>query len=180
MSELKVQQNALIRGSSCWVRMGNSADGSGAMKTLGFCDSFRGTKNMQLQRAQVCGEIYPVSIDPQGISVSISISGFIPVKKATGTGASDINGSGDISIMNLDPDAKNFIETQTITKIPYLEFYDKATNTVVASFTQAIPQTFNITGNGGSYIKGDMQLEAITMSGGDDYTGGGLASSLGL
>lgn len=178
MSELKVQQNALIRGSSCWVRMAKSA--SDPVKTLGFCDSFRGTKNMQLQRAQVCGEIYPVSIDPQGISVSISISGFIPVKNAVGSSASDINGSGDISIMNLDPDAKNFIENQKITKIPYLEFYDKSTNSVIASFTNAIPQSFNITGNGGSYIKGDMQLEAITMTGGDDYTGGGLAKSLGI
>ena len=175
MSELKVQQNALIRGSSCWVRAGKDENN---VKTIGFCDSFRGSKNMQLQRAQVCGELYPVSIDPQGISVTVSISGFIPSKAAKGQ--SDINGSGDVSIMNLDPDAKNFIENQTITKIPYMEFYDKSNNSVLAYFKQVIPQTFTVTVQGGAYIKGDMQLEALMMSGGTDFSGDGLAAELGI
>jgi hypothetical protein len=173
MANLQLQQNALVRGTSCWVRAGKDAN---SVKKIGFCDSFRGTKNMQLQRAQVCGEIYPVSIDPQGISVTLSISGFIPAKGVLKDDS--INGNGDVSIMNLDPDAENFIEEQTITKIPYLEFYDESSGDVITYFTNVIPQSFSVTINGGSYIKGDLQMEALTMSGGEAFSGLGLANSL--
>ena len=61
------------------------------------------------------------------------------------------------------------IQNEQITKIPYLEFYDKNSDSVVASFKDAIVSTFTISVQGGSYVKGDLSMEAITMSSGSDF-----------
>lgn len=176
MSKLQVQNNALVRGTSCWVRAGANAN---TAKKIGFCDSFRGSKNLQLQRANVCGSIYPVSIDPSGVQTSISISGFIPTKKVIQQSDIDLNGKGEVNITLFNPDETSFIENESITKIPYIDFYDENAKTIIVGFRDAVASTFNITGNGGGYVKGDLQLEAITMTGGVDYSGD-MKTQLGL
>lgn len=178
MSELKYQQNALIRGTSCWVYAGASADITSAKK-IGFCDSFRVSKNLQLQRAQVCGEMFPVSIDPQGVSVQLSMSGFIPSTTIASEGtASTVMGAGDTNINIFNPDEKAFIEDESIQKIPYMFFYDKNSNSIVCTITDVIVSTFSITVNGGTYVKGDVSAEALTMSSGSDFLGGKTLSAV--
>lgn len=178
---LEMQQNALIRGTSCWLKAGKTNDAKN-MKTVGFCDSFRGSKNLQIQRAQVCGSIYPVSLDPQGVSVQISVTGFIPTKKVMDQSNLTLNGKGEnsVPIVLFNPDEKSFVENEQITKIPYICFYDENSDTVLATFKDCIVSTFNISVQGGSYVKGDMSMEAITMSNGTDYFDKTLAEGLEL
>lgn len=163
--DYNIAQDLLVRGTSAWVRVGNNANDA---QEVGFADSFRGSKNLQLQRAAVCGSIVPASIDPQGVSVSISITGFVATKSVY-EGTQTYNGGGTISIASFNPDDDAFITNEVITKFPYMDFYDKKTGNIIASFSTVIPSQFSISVNGGSYIKADVQLEAIKMSSGKDY-----------
>lgn len=164
--DYNIANDLLVRGTSCWVRVGNNANDA---EEVGFVDSFRGNKSIQLQRAQVCGSIVPASIDPQGINVTLSLTGFI-ANKAVYEGTEVFNGGGKISLASFNPDDDAFITNQVITKFPYLDFFDKKTGNVIAAFSTVIPSGFNVTGNGGSYIKADVSMEAIKMSSGKDYT----------
>lgn len=160
-----IAQDLLTRGTSVWVRCGNSA--ADAQK-VGFVDSMRGSKNLQLQRAQCCGSIVVVSIDPQGLSVQLNITGFVATKDVY-KGSVEYNGGGKISLASFNPKSKDFIENQVCTKFKYLDFYDEKHNTILASFKDAISSTYTITVNGGSYVKADISMEAIDMSDGTEY-----------
>lgn len=170
---IKLQNGGLIRGTSCWVRAGSGAANA---KKIGFCDSFRGTKTTQLQKANVCGELYPVSIDASGVQVTLSISGFIP-KKSILTSDATVNGKGEnnYTVTAFNPDSANFV-TNSLQDVPYIDFYDENQKAVLFSFTNAIASSFSVTGNSGGYIKGDLQMEAIDMNGSNTYTAGDLAS----
>lgn len=168
--DYNISQDLLVRGTSCWVRVGNSANDA---KKIGFVDSFRGNKSIQLQRAMVCGSIVPASIDPQGIQTTLSLSGFLATK-AVYEGTETFNGGGKVALASFNPDDDSFIKNQVVTKFPYMDFYDEKGGeeggTILASFSTVIPSSFSIAGNGGSYVKSDIQLEAIKMSSGAEYT----------
>lgn len=166
--DYNIANDLLVRGTSCWVRVGENASDA-ASKEVGFVDSFRASKAIQLQRATVCGSIVPASIDPQGISVTLSLSGFV-ASKAVYDGTQTFNGGGTVSLASFNPDDDAFIKDEVITKFPYLDFYDKKTGKIIAAFSTVIPSNFSITINGGSYIKADVSMEAIKMSSGKDYT----------
>ena len=167
VSNLKwnIAQDLLERGTNVWVRVGDTA---ATAEKVGFVDSMRGSKNVQLQKAQVCGSIVVASIDPQGISAQISITGFVATKDVY-AGTKEYNGGGKISLASFNPDSDAFITEQVCTKFPYLDFYDDKHHVVLASFTDAIASGFTITVNGGSYVKADVSMEAIDMSGGTQY-----------
>lgn len=160
-----VGQHAVSIGTSCWVRVGTSADNA---KAVGMVDSMRATKNIQLQRAQVCGAIMPASIDPQSISVTVSLSGFMGVPEMYKEGVT-INGAGTYHLQSFNPDSDDFIEGKIPTKMDYMDFYDKHTGKILAWFTDVIPSSFGITINGGSYVKADISAEALYMSSGEEY-----------
>jgi len=163
-----IAQNLLPRGTSCWVRVGeNAADA--ASHIIGFVDSMNASKNIQLQRAAVCGSIVPASIDPQAISVQISMTGFLASSKVY-NGTETYNGGGTVSIASFNPNSDDFIKKEVMTKFPYMDFYDDKTGDIIASFRDVIPSTFRVTINGGSYVKADVSMEAIWMSSGSDYT----------
>lgn len=164
--DYNIANDLLVRGTSCWVRVGTRANDA---QEVGFVDSFRASKSIQLQRAQVCGSIVPASIDPQGINVTLSMSGFLATKDVY-DGTETFNGGGKIALASFNPDDDAFITNQVITKFPYLDFYDKKTGNIIASFSTVIPSNYSVTGNGGSYIKADISMEAIKMSSGKDYT----------
>lgn len=164
--DYNIAQDLLVRGTSCWVRVGENANDA---QEVGFVDSFRATKNIQLQEAAVCGSIVPASIDPQGIRCNLSMSGFLANKKVY-EGTQVYNGGGKVSLASFNPDDDAFIENEVITKFPYMDFYNKKNGTIIASFSTAISESFGITGNGGSYVKADISMRAIKMSSGKDYT----------
>lgn len=164
--EYNIANDLLVRGTSCWVRIGNTASDAA---TVGFVDSFEASKQIQLQEAAVCGSIVPASIDPQGIRCSLSLSGFL-ASKAVYEGTQTFNGGGKISLSSFNPDDDTFIKDQVITKFPYMDFYDDKTKTILASFKTCIPESYRISSQGGSYVKSNVSLRAIKMSSGSDYT----------
>ena len=168
MANLDLQSNLLVRGTSCWVRVGDTA-ADAASHYVGFVDSFEATKNIQLQEATVCGSIVPASIDPQGIRCTLSISGFTATADVY-NGTETYNGGGHISIASFNPNDDDFISKQVITKFPYMDFYDKKSGKIIASFSTAIAESYRVSGNGGSYVKANVSMRAIKMSSGTDYT----------
>ncbi len=164
--EYNIAQDLLVRGTSCWVRVGSTASDA---QEVGFVDSFRASKSIQLQEAAVCGSIVPASIDPQGIRCTVSMSGFL-ANKDVYNGTQVFNGGGKVSLASFNPDDDAFILEEVITKFPYMDFYDKKTKAIIASFSTVIPEQYNVAANGGSYIKSDISMRAIKMSSGKDYT----------
>lgn len=160
-----LSQHALVTGYRCWCRAGNSETDC---KKVGFVDNMRATKQIQLQRAQVCGAIMPASIDPQSINISISLGGFVATPGVY-QGTLAINGLGEVSLASFNPKSKDFMEGTVAVKFPYMDFYDDKSGIIIASFSDVISSNFNITVQGGSYVKADVQLEALDMSSGDDY-----------
>ncbi len=160
-----IAENLLVKGTSCWVRAGESASSA---KKVGFVDSFSATKNIQLQEAAVCGAIVPASIDAQGIRVSLQMTGFLATKDVY-SGTTSYNGKGDISIASFNPKSEEFITNQVVTKFEYMDFYDEKTAKIIASFDWAIPESFSLQFNGGAYSKANVSMRAIDMSGGKDY-----------
>ena len=130
---------------------------------------FEASKNIQLQEAAVCGSIVPASIDPQGIRCSLSLGGFIASSEVY-KGTQVFNGGGKVAIASFNPDDDDFINKQVITKFPYMDFWDDKAKQILASFTTVIPETYRVSGNGGSYVKANCSMRAIKMSSGSDYT----------
>lgn len=160
-----VSQHALLTGYRCWCYAGNSA--SDAQK-VGFVDNMRATKQIQLQRAQVCGSIMPASIDPQSISISVNLGGFVATPGVY-SGKQAINGLGNVSLASFNPKSKDFMEGTVAVKFPYMSFKDEKSGIIIAEFDDVIASNFTITIQGGSYVKADIQLEAVDMSSGADY-----------
>lgn len=160
-----IGQHALVVGYSCWCRIGTSANDA---EKVGMVDSMRATKNIQLQRANVCGAIMPASIDPQSISVNLNLSGFIPVPALMSEGVS-INGNGKYTLQSFNPDSDDFVKGDISVKAEYMDFFDEGTGTILASFKYVIPSSFGITVQGGSYVKADISAEALYMSSEKDF-----------
>lgn len=160
-----VSQHALITGYRCWCRAGNSVSDC---KKVGFVDQMRATKQIQLQRAQVCGSIVPASIDPQSITHTINLSGFLATPGVY-KGSLAINGLGQVSLASFNPKAEDFQKGSVAVKFPYMDFYDEKSGIIIASFSDVISSSYTVTINGGTYTKSDIQLESIDMSSGDDY-----------
>lgn len=159
-----ISQHALITGYRCWCRAGSSSD----PQKIGFVDSMSATKQIQLQRAQVCGSIMPASIDPQSISITISLGGFLATPGVY-SGTNAINGLGQVSLQSFNPDSDDFIKGKVAVKFPYMDFIDEKSGIILASFEDVIATSFRITAQGGSYVKADIQLEALKMSSGKNY-----------
>ena len=160
-----MSQHALITGYRCWCKAGNSHTDAQA---VGFVDNMRATKQIQLQRAQVCGAIMPASIDPQSINISVNLSGFV-ASPGVYSGTQAINGLGTVSLASFNPDSDDFIQGTVAVKFPYMEFVDEKSGIIIASFEDVIASNFSVTIQGGSYVKADIQLEALKMSSGADF-----------
>lgn len=158
-NDLTSESNKCVTGYNCAVFAGNS---EAEAYQVGMVDSFTMSKSIQTQRANVIGSIMAASIDPQAVSASISMSGFIATKKVVQEAK---YGSGDCTINAFCPDDSVY-DSQTVRKVPYIAF-KKKTKSGWASICHAewaIPNSFQVQGQGQSYIKANIQMEAITMN----------------
>lgn len=162
MADITSESNVLVTGYKCEVYAGTSASNK---KKIGMVDSFTASKNLQTQRAQVIGTIMPVSIDPQALSASVSMSGFI-AKKSVVQAAK--YGKGDATVNAFCPD-DGIYTSETVTKVPYVCLVNKNTNEVICELEWAIPTSYQVQSQGQSYIKANIQMEAITMNIGSAY-----------
>lgn len=168
-SDYNIQLDAVQRGIDIFLRVGNTAADA---KIIGLIDSMNATKSIQTQRSAVCGSLMPVSIDPQGISVQGSVSGFLPTKKALDAGIGGLNGSGGDTnaghIGQFNPNQRKIIENGALQKWAYVDFYDQKHDEIICWVKSAIASSFQITVQGGAYVKCNFNFEAIDMSSADD------------
>lgn len=160
-----VASSLLTIGYRCQVRVGtNAADA----KVIGFVDSAEMSKQIQTQRAQVLDSIFPASIDPQAITVSGTLTGFL-ASPAVYKGTQQFNGGGKISLSSFNPKSSDFKNGKVVSKFKYLDFYDEKKKLILGSIDTLISTGFRITMNGGTYVKANVSIEAIDMSSGEDY-----------
>ncbi len=160
-----VASSLLTIGYRCQVRVGtNAADA----KVIGFVDSAEMSKQIQTQRAQVLDSIFPASIDPQAITVSGRMTGFL-ASPAVYKGTQQFNGGGKISLSSFNPKSSDFKNGKVVNKFKYLDFYDEKKKLILGSIDTLISTGFTITMNGGTYVKANVSVEAIDMSSGKDY-----------
>jgi hypothetical protein len=160
-----VASSLLTIGYRCQVRVGtNAADA----QVIGFVDSAEMSKQIQTQRAQVLDSIFPASIDPQAITVSGRLTGFL-ASPAVYKGTQQFNGGGKISLSSFNPKSSDFKNGKVVNKFKYLDFYDEKKKLILGSIDTLISTGFTITMNGGTYVKANVSIEAIDMSSGEDY-----------
>lgn len=152
-------------GYRCQVRVGTSASDA---EVIGFVDSAEMNKQIQTQRAQVLDSIFPASIDPQAISVSGRMTGFL-ASPAVYRGTQVFNGGGTVSLSSFNPKSADFKNGTVVSKFKYLDFYDEKKKLILCSCDTVISTGFTVTMNGGTYVKGNVSFEALDMSSGEDY-----------
>ncbi len=150
--------DTLVQGINCIVKAGKSPSDA---KMIGLVSEVSFRKQIQTQRAEVIGEILPVSIDPTNISVSVSFRGFI-LKKGVDLG-------DFYTAKEFNPDDDEVIEEQKVIKIPYLELYDKKAQSVIGSTTWAIITSYEESSSGKNYVTANCSFESIGFFNGSDY-----------
>lgn len=158
-------QRVFSIGTGCFVRAGSSA---ADCEKVGYVDSASITKNIQTQKANVVGSVMAASIDAQGISVSVSLGGFIATKEAYEDGI-NINGVGKIALASFCPKSQDFIKGKVAIKFPYLDFYDEKEEKILYTVSNAISTSFQMSMNTGAYVKANVSMEAIDAMVGSDY-----------
>ena len=154
----KLEGDILAQGINCNVRIGtNAADA----KMVGFVQDYNVRKSMQTQKAEVIGEVLPVSIDITGISVTVSFKGFIPKKGYKLDEA--------YTVKELNPNDDDIITDQKVVKIPYLELYDKKNKCIIGSTTWAVLTSYDETLSGKGYPIASSSFESIGYKNGSDY-----------
>lgn len=152
-------------GYRCQVRVGKSASDAAV---IGFVDSAEMSKQIQTQKAQVIDSIFPASIDPQAISVSGRLTGFLATPNVY-KGTEVYNGGGTVSLASFNPKTEDFKTGSVVSKFKYLDFYDEKKGIILASVDTLISTGFTITMNGGTYVKANISFEALDMSSGAEY-----------
>ena len=160
-----IASSLLTIGYRCQVRIGTSASDA---QVIGFVDTAEMSKQIQTQRAQVVDSIFPASIDPQAITVSGRLTGFL-ASPAVYKGTQQFNGGGKVSLSSFNPKSADFKNGTVVSKFKYLDFYDEKKKLILGSVDTLISTGFTITLNGGSYVKANVSFEALDMSSGEDY-----------
>ena len=150
--------NGVTTGIHCIVRAGTSASDC---KQIGLVSSCTIRKNIQTQRAEVIGEILPVSIDATGIQTTISFQGFVLKKGVT---------FGDMyTPKEFNPNDDSIVADQNVKKIPYLEIYDQQAGSVIGCTEWAIVTSYEESVNKQGYVSINCSFESIGYSNGSDY-----------
>lgn len=159
----------LAQGMNAVVRVDLDDENGSNPVDIGFVESWNIRRSFQTQKAEVVGEMLPVSIDITGVDVSVNLSGFIPTKAAITKGISSIRGGGSYFVKNLNPNVEALVNSKVITKIPYMDFYDARHETIYSTVMWLTPTENSESSSGKNYLKTDASFTAITSDNGTDY-----------
>jgi hypothetical protein len=148
----------IAQGFNCQVRVGSNAADA---QVIALVASFQANEEFQVQEATCIGNLGPVSLDPQGYNCTITLAGFVPSKRVLDNAIQYADG-GKTSIMEYIPTRAKFMEPGAIQKIAYLEFYNKKSGTVLASFEGVIIASDGIQGEGNTYVRNNVQMRALS------------------
>ncbi|GHU10573.1 hypothetical protein FACS1894151_10050 [Spirochaetia bacterium] len=171
MANYNVAGDILAQGINCVVRIDpNDESGSNPQK-VGFVAEFNIRKSIAVQRAEVLGEILPVSLDPTSIQTSTTMRGFVPSRNLIEAGIQSVRGGGDgvFNLKSFNPDDEQLADTKVATKFPYIDFYDEKHQCIIGSTTWAIATTYGDSSSGKGYVMGDVTMESIGYKNGPSY-----------
>ncbi|MGP1414477.1 MAG: hypothetical protein ACTTJ6_00900 [Treponema sp.] len=157
-----VSENILAVGYNCFVRIGNSANDA---KNVAFVESYSITQDYQVQEARVLGQLMPISIDAQGYSCNINLSGFTPspeiYEKIRG-GTAQMGYNLEKCLSSIVPNAREFMDSGVITKIPYIDFVTDIKNPSVLVHAEGVLiANTTLTAQGTGYLKYSVSLRAL-------------------
>jgi hypothetical protein len=150
----------IATGYNCVVRVTNRA--TGALEQIALVASFQANEDFQVQEATCLGNLGPVALDPQGYTCSITLDGFLPYKGKL-DGEKQYAEGGEMSINDEIPTRNEFTETGGLTKFEYLDFYNKRSLKVLASFKGVIITSYGINAEGNAYVRNNVQMRALEM-----------------
>jgi hypothetical protein len=169
MADYNVNADILSQGINCKVRIDVDDPSGSNPQEIGFVSEYNIRKNIAVQRAEVLGEILPVSIDPTSIQTTTTMRGFIPSKNLVDAGLDSARGGGKFCMKSFNPDDERLADTKIATKIPYIDFYDKKHKCIIGSTTYAIITTYSDSSSGKGYVMGDVTMESIGYKNGPSY-----------
>jgi hypothetical protein len=148
----------IATGYNCHVRVGAS---SADAQPVALVASFQANEDFQAQEATCLGNLGPVAIDPQGYNCTISLEGFLPSKK-TLDGEIQYADGGKKAIMDYIPTRAQYMEAGAVSKIAYLDFYNKKAGKILASFEGVLISSDGISAEGNSYVRNSVQMRALS------------------
>jgi hypothetical protein len=158
MATPNVTGTVIATGYNCHVRAGTNASDA---QPIAFVTSFQVTEDFQAQEAVVIGLLGPVSIDPQGYNCSIQLGSFVPAKKLV-AGTQQYEDGGKKAIMDYIPTRAQYMDAGAISKIAYMDFYNKREAKVLASFEGVLITSDGITAEGNTYVRSNVQMRALS------------------
>jgi hypothetical protein len=153
-----VTGDIIAQGFNCNVRIGTSASDA---QIIALVASFQANEDFGVQEATVVGLLGPAALDPQSYNCSITMSGFVPSRKVLNNAQQYADG-GKTSIMEYIPTRAKFMDSGAITKIAYMDFYNRKTSTVLASFEGVIVTSDGIQVDGSQYVRNNIQMRALS------------------
>jgi hypothetical protein len=159
----------LAQGINCIARVDPDDESGSNPQEIGLVSEATIRKNIGLQRAEVIGEILPISLDPNSIQTTVTMRGFLPSKNIIDAGLESIRGGGKVCLKSFNPDDEKLAETKVATKIPYFDLYDEKHKCIIGSTTWLTATSYSDSINGKGYVQADCSLEGIGYNNGTDY-----------
>jgi hypothetical protein len=158
MGQPNTTGRTLSIGYQSIIRVNTKETSASDAKQVAFATSFHATEEFQVQAATVLGHLGPVSLDPQGWTCTIQIDSFIPFVRN-----GDTYDGGGVPIIDLLPDRQAFMDEsgEGITRIPYLDFYDRKMDKILASFIGIIVTSAGIQAQENTYNRNNVQMMCL-------------------
>lgn len=154
----------IASGYNCFLRDGKSK------QAIAFIASFQATEDFQVQDAVVIGHLGPIVVDPQGYTCSITMDGFLAAKGKIGDGGPQYEAGGNSFATSINdiPEVQNstrvgFMDEGAMHRIETLEFFNRKSGKVLATFIGCILTSYGISADGNAYVRNNVQMRALDM-----------------
>ncbi len=152
-------KQVLVSGANVVLRV--KALETDAAIVLGLISNTSFNENFQIQKANCIGRLGPVSMEPKDYSCEITIGAFVPKVATNLPEGSTKSGDNIIPLRSTAlADAVAAFATKG-TKFAYLDFYDNTAGSVLHAFTGVIVSSAGKQIEGGSFIRQNIQLQAL-------------------
>lgn len=148
-----------IIASGAWAQVRIKEKDGDTLKVVGLCSDVSYNESFNLQEANVVGHLGPASIDSQGYRCTIQIGAFIPEKNPGPTTPTPDGGTATLD--DLLPTRSSVMENGKGKTFSYMDFYNKATSTVMKAFSHVIISENGARINPNAYITNNISFMAI-------------------
>lgn len=147
-----------IIASGAWASVRVREKSSDPLKVIGLATDASYNEDFGIQQANVIGNLGAVSLDSQSYRCTIQIGTFVPEKKEQGGQYAD---GGDTTLSDLLPTRSDVMLNGKGKTFEYMDFYNKATGTVLNAFNHVVIESDGARINPNAYITNNIGLQAI-------------------